>query len=261
MNQTGRLFVNCTMPACFFTTLRFLIWTFLGMGIVSCSRNGGYEPTVPSPPATEQPNSGNYPDSMKYLALGDSYTIGQGVKREERYPEITAAILRQEGIRLPSPEIIARTGWSTGDLLSVITQSPLSSKYDLVTLLIGVNNQFRQMPLSNYETEFQQLLQFAIGKAGGNRARVIVLSIPDYSVTPFARHYNAARIRDEIDQFNAANHAVTMREAVTYLDITGLSRTVPQNPDLLCSDSLHYSGRFYNQVAQQISAIALSRLK
>lgn len=176
------------MPV-FHLTINRLIWLFTGiLSITACSRTG-------SPPAVEQPSSNpivvNPPlllqDSLSYLALGDSYTIGQSVSEPDRFPVITSALLRDKGIKMKAPDIIARTGWSTGELLAELRNRSISNNYQLVTLLIGVNNQYRRLPLSEYETEFRQLLQYAVNRAGGNPKRVIVLSIPDYSVTPFAR--------------------------------------------------------------------------
>jgi lysophospholipase L1-like esterase len=188
--------------------------------------------------------------NLRYLALGDSYTIGEAVAESERYPVQLAARLTQQGLPLAAPQIIARTGWTTDELAAAIAQAPPPTNFDLVSLLIGVNNQYRGYPLANYEREFEQLLQTAIAHAGGRAARVCVISIPDYGVTPFAADRDPAKIGRELDQFNAANRAVAQRYGVRYFDITPISRRAAQQPGLVASDGLHPSGQMYQAWAE-----------
>ncbi len=162
---------------------------------------------------------------------------------------------------MKAPDIIARTGWSTADLLYDLTQYSVPNNYQLVTLLIGVNNQFRRLPLAEYETEFRQLLQFSVNRAGGNPKRVIVLSIPDYSVTPFARTSNRSQIASEIDLFNERNRNITAGSGISYINITELSREAASDKALLTYDSLHYSKKYYAQVAELVVKLAVDKLQ
>lgn len=250
------------MPA-FVFSIRWSSWLLAGfVFIAACSRTGT-PPTAPPPPANpivvNPPQV--LPDSISYLALGDSYTIGQGVAEIDRFPVITTDLLRDKGIKMKAPEIIARTGWSTSDLLSELSRRTISNKYQLVTLLIGVNNQYRRLPLTEYESEFRQLLTYAVNRAGGNPKQVIVLSIPDYSVTPFARFSNRDQIKREIDLFNEKNLSITAGAGISYIEITTLSRQAANDASLLTYDSLHYSRKYYEQVAARVSTLALEKLK
>lgn len=199
---------------------------------------------------------------LRYLAFGDSYTIGEGVAPTERWPEQLAGMLRAEGFALADPEIIARTGWTTGELDTGIDLAAPSGRYDLVTLLIGVNNQFRGMSIDEYRVEFAGLLERAIGFAGDDPRGVLVLSIPDWGVTPFAATYDRARVAVEIDLFNAAARQEAEGRGVPFLDITGISRRAADDTGLLADDGLHPSGEMYRQWARlafEFAATALSR--
>ncbi len=233
------------------------------MVLTACSKSrpvaNASEPLPPPPVVVNPPTV--QPDSLAYLALGDSYTIGQSVSPMDRFPVLTTDLLKQKGFKMKAPDIIARTGWSTYDLLYELTQYPVPNNYQLVTLLIGVNNQFRRIPLENYETEFRQLLTYSVNRAGGNPKRVIVLSIPDYSVTPFARSSNRTQIAAEIDLFNERNRAITNSAGISYINITDLSREAAKDPALLTNDSLHYSRKYYAQVAEKITALAVDKLQ
>ena len=180
-----------------------------------------------------------------YLALGDSYTIGTSVAAELRFPNQVAALLSQQGLQVKIPDIVATSGWTTGSLFSALANTPPTATYDIVTLLIGVNNQFQGRSQAEYKIQFTDLLNKAIGYAGGNKARVFVLSIPDYSVTPFAQNSDTARIAREINEFNAINKQVTNSTGVGYLDITGISREARLDPTLNATDGLHPSGKQY----------------
>lgn len=182
-----------------------------------------------------------------YLALGDSYTIGESVPVEERFPVQLVSRLNNYGVPVKNPEIIAVTGWSTGQLINGIASENPQGEYDLVTLLIGVNNQYRGLDTAEYRTEFRQLLQQAVEFTGGVENHVLVLSIPDYSVTPFASGFDTAKIAREIDEFNAINLQETKKTDAQYFDITGISREAKNNPGLLAEDGLHPSGEMYSR--------------
>jgi len=188
-------------------------------------------------------DTGHKPKS--FLALGDSYTIGQSVNIAERFPVQVAALLSRQGIPVSEPVIIATTGWTTGNLLSVLTSNPPAQTYDFVTLLIGVNNQYQGRSTDEYRSQFSELITKAIGFAGAVKKRVFVLSIPDYSVTPFAQSADTARIAREIDAFNAINKEIALQSGVVYLDITPVSRQGRTEPSLTATDGLHPSGKQY----------------
>jgi lysophospholipase L1-like esterase len=194
---------------------------------------------------------------MRYLALGDSYTIGEGVAAEGRWPAQLAARLRERGVAVEGPEIIARTGWTTDELWAAMDEANPRGPYDLVSLLIGVNNQYRGREAEDYRGEFVRLLERAIGLAGGEARRVVVLSIPDWAVTPFATGRDTNQISAEIDAFNAANAEETQKCGARYVDVTGISRRALTEPELLAGDGLHPSERMYTGwVAEVLKAIA-----
>ncbi|KQR69909.1 lysophospholipase [Pedobacter sp. Leaf176] len=193
--------------------------------------------------------------SYTYLALGDSYTIGASVTQAESFPYQLQAILKKNGRNVEDPKIIAVTGWTTDELQGAVTQAKITQKFDFVTLLIGVNNQYRGYPLDTYKKEFSELLQTAIGFAGGRKARVFVISIPDWGVTPFAKNYSksAQTIALEIDAFNAAAEQITTGAGVSFTNITPDSRTAANNVSLIASDGLHPSGKMYANWVNAIS--------
>lgn len=197
-----------------------------------------------------------------YLALGDSYTIGQSVPVTDRFPVQTAIHLTNQGIKFGAPEIIAQTGWTTANLLSAInSRTPLKPSYDIVTLLIGVNNQYQQRSQQEYSDQFSTLLTKAIQYAGNNKNRVFVLSIPDYSVTPYAMGSNKALIAREIDSFNLINKNIAAAMSVQYLDITGFSRLADTDPSLIAGDGLHPSGSQYKLWADGLVPVVKKALQ
>ncbi len=202
---------------------------------------------------------------MRYLALGDSYTIGESVDPTDRWPVQLTARLRERGFQLDEPVIIARTGWTTDELAHAIAQAAPDGPFDLVTLLIGVNNQYRGRSEVEYREQFQALLQSALVYADGDPARVIVLSIPDWSVTPFASAMGAersslGRVAAEIDRFNAINRAETDRSGARYADITPSSRAAAADRSLLAGDGLHPSAKMYGMWVDQIETLACDSL-
>ena len=211
-------------------------------------------PSTPSvgPVTPSQPFNGG----KKYLALGDSYTIGQGVSLAEGYPVQTKDWLIANGIPgIADPQIIATSGWTTANLQNaIIVQNP-TGPYDAVSLLIGVNDQYRGSDAAGYETRFRQLVEKSISLANNLPSHVFVLSIPDYSVTPFAMYYDVDKIRKEINEFNAINKKVALSFNVQYLDITPSTQEAKNNPNLLCSDGLHPSGLEYKKWAGQLGRL------
>ncbi len=188
---------------------------------------------------------------MRYLALGDSYTIGESVSPAERWPVLLTALLRKEGLALDEPQIIATTGWTTDELWAGMDRAAPQGPFGLVSLLIGVNNQYRGRELAEYEAQFQSLLERAIKLAGGQVRRVLVLSIPDWGVTPFAAGHDRGAIGRAIDQFNAANASAARQAGARYIDVTPISRQAAADAALIAGDGLHPSGRMYAEWARQ----------
>lgn len=216
---------------------------FLCALLVGCAPQAtGQAPALSSRPAERT--------RLRYLALGDSYTIGETVSADQRWPVQLVALLREDRLSLDEPVIVAQTGWTTDELTSGIERAQIEGRFDLVSLLIGVNDQYRGRDLAAYRARFGALLQQAIDFAGGVPQRVLVLSIPDWSVTPFAQGKDQQRIRAEIDRFNAANRADAEQAGVHYLDITPASRLAAADPQLLADDGLHPSGAMYTMWAQ-----------
>ena len=184
--------------------------------------------------------------TIRYLALGDSYTIGESVSESERWPNQLAAVLAEKNIQA-DVKIIARTGWTTDELWLGIQADPPQGTYDLVTLLIGVNNQYRGYNIDDYRKQFRFLLNKSIEYVGGEVNRVIVISIPDWSATPYAVRFSKPVdvISKEIDLFNAINREETDKAGAHYVDITPLSRQIEGDLPLLASDGLHPSGEMY----------------
>lgn len=184
--------------------------------------------------------------NVKLLALGDSYTIGERVAIEDRWPNLLGEKLASERILVDSIQIIARTGWTTGNLISAIDTRDPKANQNLVGLLIGVNNQYQGIPFSTYETQFEQLLNTAIQLAGGNANHVFVISIPDYGYTPFGAS-NQARISGEIDAYNVTGRRISLDYGVAFFDITQISREGLDRPELVAIDGLHPSGEQYRE--------------
>lgn len=192
----------------------------------------------------------NSNEPLRFLALGDSYTIGQSVSQSERWPVQLGEFLQSKGIELQEIKIIARTGWRTDNLLNAIEDADLTTNYNLVSLLIGVNNQYQGGNIDTYSKEFETLLQKAIELAGGLKSRVMVVSIPDYAYTPFGG--GSASISREINEFNAVNRNITASYGISYHNITPISRRGLTEPDLVADDGLHPSGEMYSLWVEQI---------
>jgi lysophospholipase L1-like esterase len=187
--------------------------------------------------------------TARYLALGDSYTIGEGVAPADRWPVQLAASLRSRGISIREPVIVARTGWTTAELLAALDAMPNDPgrDFDIVSLLIGVNDQYRALELNTFLTGLDQLVSRAIEYAGGRPGQVLLVSIPDWGVTPFARRYwrSAREIAAEIDVFNDTVRARALSCGARFADVTSVSRRAASEPELLASDGLHPSALMY----------------
>ena len=212
----------------------------------------GSTPTAAAPGAS--PAVESVDEELRFLALGDSYTIGESVSVSERWPVQLAQLIRNQGIKIAEPVIVAGTGWTTTDLATEIKSRDTEESFDLVTLMIGVNNQFRGLDFGKYRGEFLALLDTALGFAGGKKANVVVVSIPDYGVTPFASSLDGDLIAREIDQFTDINREEAIKAGVAYVDITGISREAKTDITLLAADGLHPSGKMYSLWAKEIHA-------
>ena len=199
--------------------------------------------------------------ALTFLALGDSYTIGESVPIYENFPYQTVQLLRKSGISVHAPEIVAKTGWTTDELMAGIDKTIFEKSYDIVTLLIGVNNQYRGKDPSTYEKEFEQLLNKAIAFAGGNKQNVFVLSIPDWGATPFAASRDRIKIGNEIDLFNAINKKSTDAAGIAYISITEGSREANSNASLVAKDGLHPSGLEYGRWAKKLADTILQSIR
>ncbi|RAJ97882.1 lysophospholipase L1-like esterase [Larkinella arboricola] len=188
-----------------------------------------------------------------YLALGDSYTIGESVPARDRWSVQLAELLRKEGVDVADPDLIARTGWTTSELTEAIQRSGNQKTYGLVSLLIGVNNQYRGQDTGRYRTEFRDLLQTAIRFAADEPGRVFVLSIPDWGMTPYAANSRRDRqqIAREIDAFNAVAQEECQKAGIVYIDITPISRTAAGDASQIAEDGLHFSGKQYRLWAEK----------
>ena len=227
--------------------MKFSILTFALLGIFSCTSSKNMQPNDSDKPMTENPT--NNSDQLTYLALGDSYTIGEGVGESGNYPNLVIAKLNEETDNpWAKPKVIAQTGWTVDELEQGIKRADIEENtYDLVTLSIGVNNQYRGYPISKFETEFEIMLLQAIRYAGVNSAHVVVLSIPDWGVTPFATQTgrDKSKIADQIDAYNRIKADLCKKHDVTYIDITEQYRRLGDQPDMLAADGLHPSSKMY----------------
>jgi len=182
---------------------------------------------------------------VSYLALGNSYTIGESVRESERWPVQLARRLSGDSFKVEPVRIIARTGWTTRQLLDGIDRERIEAPYDVVSLLIGVNNQYQGMDFGIYRTQFDSLLRTSIDLAQGRKEKVFVLSIPNYGVTPFASSRDTAKIRKEIDRYNEAADSICRSYGVAFFNITPISQRAGDDPSLVASDGLHPSAKQY----------------
>lgn len=220
---------------------------FIAIAVIAgCKKQQATTPFVPITTVAAPPvNTAD--TALTYLALGDSYTIGQSVPATQSFPSQLTAQLNNNNYRTANPKIIAQTGWTTADLKRAIADSAITKKYSFVTLLIGVNNQYQNGDTTIYRNDFDELVNTSVKYAKGNLKHVFVLSIPDWSVTPYAGSSgrNLATIKTQIDQFNSINERESKRLGVNYLNITDISRLAASDQTLLAADGLHPSGQVY----------------
>jgi lysophospholipase L1-like esterase len=207
--------------------------------------------------------AGSLPGAARILALGDSYTIGEGVDAADRWPVRLASGLRANGIAIADPVIVARTGWTTDELNAAIDAATPRGPFDLVTLLIGVNNQYRGRSSDEYRPELRALLRRAVSFASSRPARVVVISIPDWGVTPFADESgrDVARIGREIDDFNAIGRDEASRAGAKFVDVTAISRRARSDRSLIAGDGLHPSRAMYDEWASRLLPVAIEALQ
>lgn len=197
---------------------------------------------------------------LRLLSLGDSYTIGQGVNVNDRWPMQLISRLRMENFKLEEPRYIAATGWTTGDLLRAMELHLNNEKFDLVSVLIGVNNQFQGKSMEEYETELREIFRRAVKHSKNGAAGVFALSIPDYGVTPFGLE-KEEEIKADIDAFNAIFEAVAQDFQVDFYNITPISRSAKNKPVLIAEDGLHPSATMYSLWVQQIVPDLVNKLE
>ncbi|WP_461083261.1 SGNH/GDSL hydrolase family protein [Spirosoma flavus] len=219
---------------------------FLAPLLLACVQRSADSMPTPTTPAA------NY----SFLSLGDSYTIGESVAEADRWSVQLAGMLRKEGVDVANPDIIAKTGWTTAELQDAIKASGNQKTYSLVSLLIGVNNQYRGQSQDQYRTEFKDLLQTAIKFAGGKSNHVFVLSIPDWGASPYATGQNKTKIAQDIDQFNAIAKEECQKASIPFVDITPLTRSAAGDASQFASDGLHYSGKQMQQWAIKALLVA-----
>ena len=199
-------------------------------------------------------------DTIHYLALGDSYTAGTSVSAKENYPSQLATALFNQGHIPVNTKIIAHNGWTTANLLQAIDKTPTSPPYQLVSLLIGVNNQYQRLPFFFFFTEFPKLLEYALKMAGGKANGVVVLSIPDYAYTPFGQGSNPQTISSELDNYNKFARSTADKMGITFIDITEITRGGIDDPQLVANDNLHPSGKAYKLFVEHILPIVAPRV-
>jgi len=196
-----------------------------------------------------------------YLALGDSYTIGESISLQHSFPYQVVSLLRKMGHPFSAPEMIAKTGWTTHELLAAMEGYTFLPKYNFITLCIGVNNQYRKGSVEEYKVDLERLLKKSIQLADHKNEHVILLSIPDYSITPFAAPLNPDETRKALDLFNSVGKALSLQYKVRYADIAPGTRAAGEDISLLADDGLHPSMKEYKKWAEEVSALAANFLK
>lgn len=194
----------------------------------------------------------NVSEPIRYLALGDSYTIGTGINEENNYPHQLSDSLSARGYTLDTTAVIATNGWTTTDLKNGIDEAQPEPNFDLVTLLIGVNNQYQGLDIELYRNEFKELLDKAITFARGDTSNIVVISIPNYGVTPFGQSRNPVVIRQEIEIYNNLAKQFAADFGISYINITELSELAENDPSLLAIDDLHPSAKMYAMWVQRM---------
>lgn len=236
--------------------MKFFVFIGALVVILSCKKSA-------SQTMNDHSSDFNISGSGAYLAIGDSYTIGEAVPLESNFPYQLSAALKAKGIDLGKPNIIAKTGWTTDELQAGIGAAGLKEKFKVVTLLIGVNNQYRGGSITTYRKEFKELLQTAIDFAGGIQKHVFVVSIPDWGVTPYGKNSGRDQqtVSGEIDAFNAINKEETLALGIGYIDITPGSRKAATDSELTAGDGLHPSAKMYAAWVSLLSPSVIQQLK
>jgi len=239
-------------------SVKIFLYSFLLILFARCDNSIIYTNEISDQSSTEiidDNNNKNFispnNESYSFLALGDSYTVGEGVSYEESWPSQFVDYALDRGIDFKNPELIAQTGWKTYDLLNAIKSSNLSVKYDFISLLIGVNNQFNSRPLSEFEDDLNEILTEINYLKKGN-SKVIVISIPDWGYSPYGSSYDRDRISDEIDQFNNILKKISEQNNLNFVDVTQISRLAIKEPNLISEDKLHPSGLMYLEWVEKI---------
>ena len=197
---------------------------------------------------------------MRFLALGDSYTIGEGVGEGDRWPSHLVNRLQRDGFYISDVQLVAQTAWTADELGDAIDEARPKGPFDLVTLMVGVNDQYRSRPVEAFAPEFERLLRRAVGFAGGKAGRVIAISIPDWGATPFAKGRDRSLIGREIDVYNTRSRELAARAKIAWVDVTPASRETLSRPTLVTADGLHPSGEMYACWAELIAPVAVAAL-
>jgi len=200
-------------------------------------------------------------NGLSFLALGDSYTIGESVAESERWPVQLSKSLAKNSVEVASPQIIAQTGWTTDELKEKIVSENITKTYDLVSLLIGVNNQYRGRSVEQFQKEFIELLEIAIKFAGNKSEQVFVVSIPDWGITPFGGKGQNKTISEQIDLYNKVKKEETDKKGILFIDITPISRLAINDISLIAKDGLHPSKKMYRQWVEKILPELLKKIK
>jgi len=239
-------------------SVKIFSYSFFVILFASCDNSIIYNNEISDQSLTEIKDDNNNKNfispenkSYSFLALGDSYTVGEAVSYEESWPSQFVDYALERGIDFKNPELIAQTGWKTYDLLNAIKSSNLSVKYDFISLLIGVNNQFNSRPLSEFEDDLNEILTEINYLKKGN-SKVIVISIPDWGYSPYGSSYDRDRISDEIDQFNNILKKISEQNNLNFVDVTQISRLAIKEPNLIAEDKLHPSGLMYLEWVEKI---------
>jgi acyl-CoA thioesterase-1 len=231
---------------------RYYLWAFIV--ILACDACQSNEKAVPY--KQSEMDFSVKSDSVTYLALGDSYTIGESVDVAERYPVQIQHLVNLEAAlsqKMSDPKIIATTGWTTDELQQGISEADLNGiTYDFVSLLIGVNNQYRGYPIDQYKKEFEELLESAVSFADTRTSNVLIISIPDYGVTPFGQEKDPEKIARELDQYNSIAAEIAANHLVDFISITEISREALHDPSLVAGDQLHPSGLMYKRWVEEL---------
>lgn len=229
--------------------MKFIVGLFLLLTASACKKN-----------LSNNGNGGEHPLTKTYLALGDSYTSGEGVIQSESFPFQLAAKLKNAGVQMETPHVIARTGWTTINLLAALKEEPMDDKYDFVTVLIGVNNQYVKRSLTEYRSHFVEILNTAISHSRGGRATVYVISIPDWSVTPFGKLKNTQLESASVDIYNNVNREESKNASVNYIDITAASRIADTDDSYTSIDGLHPSYKMYADWVEKLYPLVKKEL-